>query len=161
VVLAFVVRHVSDLSAVLRETRRILCPGGRLACVTWHASGRSPLTGLAFDAMRRQAWLSDEEQSFLEDIDSRASQLPDVATAAGLSPLLVEDLHDERWLPDADEWWNGITGSSVGLGRLLDPRPPAERRRLRESFYAAAEVFRASDGLRIPVAARILVANKR
>ena len=59
----------------------------------WLSSCRTSATwtGLAFDVIRRQRWLSDDQRSLLDDIDSRANRLPDTAAAAGLSPLVVED----------------------------------------------------------------------
>ena len=160
VVMAFVVPHLPDLDRALREACRVLRPGGRLACVTWRASGRSPFTGLALDVLRRCARLPAEALALLDDLDERAGRLPEAAAAAGLTPRSVEHVDDERRVADAGEWWRGLVAASVGLPGLLQPLSPSERRRVRDEFCAAADAFRAGDGLRVPVAVTCLIAER-
>ena len=159
-VMAFVAPHLADLDRALQEARRVVRPGGHLACATWRESRRSPFTGLAFDVLRRCCRLSAAALALLDELDDRARRLPAAVANAGLAPRMVRHMEGERRFGGADAWWQGLLAASVGLTGMLQPLSPRERRRVRAEFCAAAEAFRTDEGLRVPVAVTCLIAER-
>jgi SAM-dependent methyltransferase len=160
VLMAFVAPHLADPDRAYREARRVLGPGGFLACATWRESHRSPFTGLAFEVIRRCCRLSAEALALLDELDDRARRLPAATADAGLTPRMVRHVDGERRFGDAEAWWRGLVAASIGLTGVLQPLSPRERRHVRAEFCAAAEAFRTGEGLRVPVAVTLLIAER-
>ncbi len=147
---------VPDPETALRETRRVLKPGGRLAFAVWASAEENPWS------MGRR----------LVDLGFVEASPPGTPGPFALGdPALVEDLlRDAGWVddvqvealdfaftaPDADAWWAQQLDCSLALADRVRELSPGDHYKLRDAVDADLARFREPDGtLRIP--ARTLV----
>jgi SAM-dependent methyltransferase len=158
VVAAFLLPHVPNLDAALREAARVLRPGGVMVQLGWAEPAQSPFTGLASTILARHA--SPEVGRALAAAESRtrSDTLVTAARGAGLAQVEVETLRVRTRVPGPHEWWKGMLGASTGLADLLRLSGVEQRRAVETEFLAEAAVLADGDGLAVPVAARLLTA---
>ena len=85
---SFVLQLVPSRPAALRETRRVLRPGGRLAYVTWLEDSRSFAPDVEFDAALDEVGIGARE------FDARGGDIPSVSAA--VHQLRRAGFHDAR-----------------------------------------------------------------
>jgi SAM-dependent methyltransferase len=149
---------LADPAAALRETRRVLCPGGRLALAAW-------------DAAEHNVWASvgtDELQGVLDTPPPAPGQPGMFAFAAqgrieallheaGFTEVEVEPLDIAFVFEDEDAWWEDRVALSVPFADALARLDAEQRDRLREAIDARLATFRDASGA-LTVPGRALVA---
>ncbi len=149
---------VPDPETALRETRRVLKPGGRVAFAVWDAVGENP-----WSMGRRIVELGFEEPSPPNTPGPFALGDPDLVRellygAGWTDDVVIEPLSFAFTAADADAWWAQQLDCSLALKGLVAKLSPAEHYRLRDAVDADLEQYVQPDGtLRIP--ARTLVAS--
>ncbi len=147
-----------DPEASLRETRRVLRPGGRVALAAWDAPERNPnmvlAPGTLVELGLAEPPAPDEPGPFAF---ARPGRIEELLDAAGFDDVVVEalDLHFHYQSRDAVfETWADLSpaGSSV-LGDLS----PADHTRFRDALDERLEPFTRPDG-GVELAGRTLVA---
>ena len=147
---------MADPSAALRETRRVLKPGGRLALAAWTGSGENLWSAawgrelVARDLMERPD--PDAPGQFAW---SDARRIEAFLTDAGF----VEDLEIER-VPftiayaDFEAWWATQRDMSSAFAETVDALDPDTREEVRAAVREASADFAtgADGGLEIPAA---------
>ena len=147
---------VPDPETALRETRRVLRPGGRVAFAVWASAAENP-----WSMGRRLVDLGFAEPSPPNTPGPFALHDPDVVLellygAGWTDDIAIEPLDFAFTAADADAWWAQQLDCSPSLKGLLAGLSPAEHYRVREAVDADLEAFAQPDGsLRIP--ARALV----
>jgi ubiquinone/menaquinone biosynthesis C-methylase UbiE len=146
---AFVVFFPPDPTAALREWRRVLVPGGRLAMSTWGA------------ADPRWAWEREVRREFIEHYPpellkemgtslerlGRFDEQGKVAAeleAAGFEPEAVEPVAIEFRFADEQAWWEW--NWSHAARAALEPLAEATRERFRERAFEAMKPLRDGSG---------------
>jgi SAM-dependent methyltransferase len=153
VVANFVINHVGDPAAAMRELARVGRPGGRIAVTIWPypAPALQRLWGEAFTAS------GVPRRADLPALDA-ARDFP--RTEAGLAGLLGA-LADVRvrtvaWVhrTDPEDWWSGPANGIGSFAVLLEGQPPAALTRIRAEYDRLAATYRQADGLlALPTAA--------
>ena len=147
---------VPDPETALRETRRVLKPGGRMACAIWASAAENP-------------WSSGRRIVELGFVEASAENTPgpfalgdadlvrELLYAAGWTDdIVIEPLDFTFTAADADAWWAQQLDCSLALKGLVAELSPADHYRLRDAVDADLEPHLQADGsLRIP--ARTLV----
>lgn len=159
VVANFVINHVGDPEAAVREMRRVARPGGRLAVTIWPypPPPAQRLWQTIFDAagVRRPADLPAvaPDKDFARDRDGLAGLLD----RAGLVDVRCDTLDwTHRTHPEA--WWAGPANGIGTTGTLLRRQDPATIARVRHHYDRHTAAYRDADG-RLGLATSALLAS--
>jgi SAM-dependent methyltransferase len=132
----FVVNHLTDPLAGVREMVRVTRTGGHLAVSIWAAPAQ-PLQQLWNDVMAA-ADITPAPPTAVRDFPRTPEGLVGLLRSAGLSEVAVRTV---TWnhVADPDEWWLGPVHGLGGLGYALrgDPRMIALARREYDRIVAA------------------------
>jgi ubiquinone/menaquinone biosynthesis C-methylase UbiE len=139
-----------DPAAGLRETRRVLRAGGRLAFAVWGPAAENAWATTLWDVLERLTDLPSTKPGgpgmfALGDPDT----LRRLVTDAGFRVRAVDPIPVEWAYADFDDYWEAQTSVNGGLTRLLPTLAPAERDALVSAVREAVEPFRVGDGYRL------------
>lgn len=150
---------LADPESALRETRRVLRPGGRVALAAWDAAERNPWSA-AFGAelLARGLVTAPEPGEPTMFSFAPAGRVRELLENAGFAEIVVDALDLTFTAPSFDAWFEHQYDMSPGLSRALAGATPQQRDELYEGVRRRLAPHRAEDGsLRMP--ARTLVAS--
>lgn len=149
---------LADPEAALREARRVLRPGGRIALAAW-------------DPIEHNPWIGVVQSELLERGIAPAPQPDTPGMFAFAAPGTVEELLSAAGFAEVgrgsvdfvfraeslDAWWEHMLTVSISLAAALAKLAPAEHYALRDAVDAGYAQFVAADGS-VELPARALVA---
>jgi ubiquinone/menaquinone biosynthesis C-methylase UbiE len=141
---------LADPAAGLRETRRVLRAGGRLAFAVWGPAAENEWATTQWDVLERLTDLPPTKPGgpgmfALGDPDT----LRRLVTAAGFEVRSVEPIAVEWAYADFDDYWQAQTSLNGGLARLLPTLAADEREAITSAVRDAVERFRVGAGYRL------------
>ena len=150
---------LADPEAALRETRRVLRPGGRLALAAWSAREDNPWLALVSDVLVAQ----DLAQVPAPDVPGPFSfatkgTVEGLLAATGFTDIAVSTVDFPIGAPTLDDWWEHHRNQSVALATATADLSPKAHYELRDAFDAAFTSFVQADGS-VVVPARALMAS--
>ncbi|HEX4563708.1 MAG TPA: methyltransferase domain-containing protein [Solirubrobacteraceae bacterium] len=148
-----------DPSTALRETRRVLRPGGTLALAVWDRIEENPWASLPAAALRERGLAAPPQEGAPGPFAlSDPERLRDLLGGAGFLDVRIEPVELTRRHATFDEFWDVTLDLSRVFHDAVLSRPSQEIDAIRSSLEHSLEVFRADDGsLSIP--ARSLAAS--
>ena len=143
---------VVDPEAALREARRVLRPGGRIALAAWRQIEANPWMAIAraeFEA--RGLTLPPDPEAPGPFRFGAEGKIVDLLHDAGFLEVQVATV-DLVWeLASLDDWWEHLRITSSTLGRAASELSPAEHYEVREVFDQLYAPFLRPDGsLQLP-----------
>jgi SAM-dependent methyltransferase len=152
---------VADPEAALRETRRVLRPGARVALAVWDAPAHNPwLAVVGREAVRVGVFPPPDPAAPPEPGPFALAQpgrVEELLLAAGFDEV-VQDTVDVTFEADSlDAWWEQLSTTSGRMMDALKRLTPAEQYALRDAVDAAYAPWVGDDG-RLRVPGRTLVA---
>jgi SAM-dependent methyltransferase len=152
---------LADPEAALRETRRVLRPGGRVALAAWAAPDANPWIAVMGRVM--------VERGLIEQLPAdapgplafgRPGRIEELLDVAGFDDIEVAPLDFAFHAASLDEWWEHSIAMSGSFSRVVGGLSPAEHYALRDAVDAAYAPYVRDDGsLEIPARALMAAAS--
>ena len=133
----------------LKEMRRVLVPGGRVAVAVWSAQQKVNTLGIVRRALQRYDAFHPPPGTPDFFRFGKAGAVERALRAAGFRQVRAERMTVEWVFTGPDEFWSSMKrGPSLRLA--LAKVPPAVRRAVQDDVFCALEKFRRRGKLRIP-----------
>ena len=138
----------NDGEAALRETRRVLKSGGRVALAAWTGPEENQWSAKPVEIMQRRGLLEPDPPGAPGQFAwARREDVIEHLEAAGFVDFRVESVSFSFQFSDIDEWWTHLVQTSTRASDAAAQMDTATRRAVLADLEAAASAY---PSLRIP-----------
>jgi SAM-dependent methyltransferase len=150
---------LADPEAALRETRRVLRPGGRVALAAWAGPEDNPWLARLGHVLVEHGVMEPEPPDRPGPLAfaRRPGQIEELLDAAGFDDIETDTVDFAFRAASLDDWWEQSMRRSGRFLRAVTALDPAEHYRLRDAVDAAYAPYVRDDGS-VEIPARALVA---
>ena len=142
---------VPDPALALRETRRVLKPGGRLAFATWAPANRNPWATAYGPVLIERGLLEppkpDEPGQFFLGETARIEEL---VRGAGFDQLVVSEVPVVFRAASWTEYRRIVSSLAASMREVLEALDDAARAEVDEAAKARIEPYRSGEGYELP-----------
>jgi ubiquinone/menaquinone biosynthesis C-methylase UbiE len=156
--LNYLLLHVEDQTQALREAKRVLCTGGRLAYSMWCAPEQSPGLGLIFSALKKHADMSviPPAQGIFQF--SNFAFAKEALLALGFAHI-EEHAFENVWIvKEPEEFFAGVQ-AGTRMGGLVELQSEEKKQAIREDILAGIESFYVGNEYHVGMPSLVVVAG--
>jgi SAM-dependent methyltransferase len=151
---------MADPAAALAGTRRVLRPGGRLACAVFSGPEENPWAALPARVLEERGHLSPSARDApgifaLADPD----RLRGLLAGAGFSEPRIEPVPLTWRFADAGDYWAYLTEAAGAIAMVLARIDEAERARVRALIAERTTPFTGDGGIALPGVSLVVSAS--
>lgn len=138
---------MADPASALRETKRILRPGGPLAFAVWASPERNPWATLPAMTLIERGHMAPPEPG-APGIFAMADPelIRELVIGAGFDDPEIEEIDFHFRHVDANDVWDALVRLAGPLAHVINALDPDERQATRAAVEEALGPFRAADG---------------
>jgi SAM-dependent methyltransferase len=155
VIANFLMPHVADLPAVVRELTRVTRPGGRVALTTWDAEGAVYARGVPEAVAAVGAPPPDLPPGPPFFQYAREDEFAGLLAGAGLVSPSVSVFAFTHRLHDLDAFWRDLIGGTVRMNALVTRQDAATQARIRAEYERLLAPYRSGDGWDVPCVVKV------
>ena len=152
---------LADPEAALRETRRGLKPGGRVALAAWSGREANPWLALVNEVLVARGLLQPSPPDLPGPFSFGApGTVDELLAATGFQDVEVSAVEFTMGAASLEEWWEHHSDQSVTLAEAVRGLSPKEHYELRDAFDAAYAAYVQADGtVVVPASALVAAAS--
>ena len=137
----------ADPETALRETRRVLRSGGRVALAAWDAPDQNPWArSMGAELVERGLAPPPDPEAPGMFSFAQPGRIEDLLAGAGFTEIVVEGVDVIFPVASFDQWWEYQFDITPSLSETLAKATPEQRDEVYEGVQGRLEPFRAEDG---------------
>jgi len=157
----FCLMFLPDIPKAAAEIARVLKPGGWLAAAVWSTPDKNPYLRIPLDAIKQLIALPppDPDAPGIFRL-ARPGDLASILQEAGFADVCDQEFLGDVRFPAAAEYLASLMDIAAPIQNLFTKLSAEQQRQAEHNITKAADQFRQSAGIALPLAVRMVAARK-